>query len=57
MIDTILSALYTADVIDKMGDNYNVVYSWSAFSLCLLFGVFSFVLLVIIIYSLVRWFR
>ena len=57
MIDSILSALYTSDVIDKMGDNYNVVYSWSAFSLCLLFGLFSFVLLVVIIHSLVRWFR
>lgn len=51
MIDTILGGIFSADVIEKMGDWYPIVYSWSVFACicgCVLVGC-------LFCYALYRW--
>lgn len=57
MIDHILTGFFTPEVISKMGDWYEVVYSWSTFSLILLFGLFAFVMLISLLSAILRWFK
>ena len=43
MVDSILSLLYDSTVIDKMGDMYTTIYSWSAYALSLVYVLMGFV--------------
>lgn len=43
MVDSVLSLLYDSTVIDKMGDMYTTIYSWSAFALSLVYVLMGFV--------------
>ena len=57
MINTILNSLYTSDVVEKMGDWYDCVYSWSAFSITIAYVLIAVIAFLALIFWFGRWFR
>lgn len=57
MIDTILGGLYTPTVVEKMGDIYPHVYSWSAFALVVLYALMGFFAFAALLCFFGRWFK
>lgn len=57
MVDSILSLLYNSTVIDKMGDMYPIIYSWSAFALTVIYVLTGFVSFCMLLHWLGRWFK
>lgn len=55
MVDSILSLLYDSAVVDKMGDMYPIIYSWSAFALSLVYVLVGFVAFCMLLHWLGRW--
>ena len=55
MVDSILSFLYDSTVIDKMGDMYPIIYSWSAFALAIVYVLVGFVSFCMLLHWLGRW--
>ena len=43
MIDSVLSILYDSATVEKLGDMYNTIYSWSAFALAVVYVLTGFV--------------
>ena len=57
MVDSILSLLYDSTVVDKMGDMYPIIYSWSAFALTVVYVLTGFVAFCMLLHWLGRWFK
>ena len=57
MVDGVLSLLYDSTVIDKMGDMYQTIYSWSAFVLSMVYVLTGFVAFCLLLAWLWRWFK
>ena len=57
MVDGILSLLYDSTAIDKMGDMYQVIYSWSAFVLSMVYVLTGFVAFCMLLVWVWRWFK
>lgn len=55
MVDGILNLLYNSTVIDKMGDMYPMIYSWSAFALAMVYVLTGFVAFCMLLHWLGRW--
>lgn len=57
MVDSILSLLYDSTVVDKMGDMYPIIYSWSAFTLSMVYVLTGFVAFCMLLAWIGRWFK
>lgn len=57
MIDTVLSILYDSATIEKLGDMYSTIYSWSAFALALVYVLMGFVAFCMLLRWIGRWFK
>ena len=57
MVDGVLSLLYDSTVIDKMGDMYQTIYSWSAFAVTMVYVLTGFVAFCLLLAWLWRWFK
>lgn len=57
MIDTLLSILYDSATIEKLGDMYSTIYSWSAFALALVYVLMGFVAFCMLLCWIGRWFK
>ena len=57
MVDSILSLLYDSTVIDKMGDMYTTIYSWSAFVLSMVYVLTGFVAFCMLLCWVWRWIK
>lgn len=55
MVDSVLNLLYNGTVIDKMGDMYPIIYSWSAFALSLVYVLTGFVAFCMLLRWIGRW--
>ena len=55
MVDGILSLLYDSTAIDKMGDMYQVIYSWSAFVLSMVYVLTGFVAFCMLLVRQSEW--
>ena len=55
MVDSILTLLYNSTVIDKMGDMYPIIYSWSAFVLAMVYVLTGFVAFCMLLGWIGRW--
>lgn len=57
MINTILSGLYSSDVVEKMGGWYDCVYSWSAFAITVAYVLIAVIAFLALVLWLGRWFK
>lgn len=57
MINNILDGLYTSDVVDKMGNWYDCVYSWSAFAITVAYVLIAVIAFLALVFWFGRWFR
>ena len=57
MVDSILSLLYDSTVVDKMGDMYPIIYSWSAFTLSMVYVLTGFFAFCMFLAWIGRWFK
>lgn len=57
MIDTVLSILYDSATIEKLGDMYSTIYSWSAFALALVYVLMGFVAFCMLLLWIGRWLK
>ena len=55
MVDSVLTLLYDSIVVDKMGDMYPTIYSWSAFALAMVYVLVGFVSFCMLLHWLGRW--
>ena len=55
MIDTVLSILYDSATVEKLGDMYPIIYSWSAFALAMVYILTGFVAFCMLLHWLGRW--
>ena len=57
MIDSVLSILYDSATVDKLGDMYSTIYSWSAFVLAMVYVLTGFVAFCMLLAWIGRWFK
>lgn len=57
MVDSILTLLYDSTVVDKMGDMYPIIYSWSAFAVTMVYVLTGFVAFCMLLHWIGRWFK
>lgn len=55
MIDSVLSVLYDSATVEKLGDMYTTIYSWSAFALAMVYVLVGFVSFCMLLHWLGRW--
>lgn len=55
MIDSVLSILYDSATVDKLGDMYSTIYSWSAFVLAMVYVLTGFVAFCMLLAWIGRW--
>lgn len=55
MIDTVLSILYDSATVEKLGDMYSTIYSWSAFVLAMVYVLTGFVAFCMLLGWIGRW--
>ena len=55
MIDSVLSILYDSATVEKLGDMYNTIYSWSAFVLAMVYALTGFVAFCMLLTWIGRW--
>lgn len=57
MIEQILSNIFTTGVIERLGDSYELIYSWSVFAVVCGLVLSGVVLIYAFSRWLLRWFR
>ena len=55
MIDSVLSILYDSATVEKLGDMYSTIYSWSAFVVAMVYILTGFVAFCMLLCWLGRW--